>query len=179
METIKGLGVGQRFRIGDRTCTLTGFDVVPNTPTTGSQSTFYSFNTQYVIQLQYDDGVEDLYGPHNIWKLHGFMILDGKLNLGDHVVIKIDDPLVDNPPRGKIIEIDDKASEFPYKVLSLDNTLTGYFNCRGINKLMTALSYEKVGESVKIMRELVEQKKSELVALEIALEVLEFSQSGR
>jgi hypothetical protein len=161
----RGLSEGDRLKVNGEYLTLVEYDY---------NSDRFSWSNDGYWNVKYDDGRTERL---TAWGLHrGNLVYDKEaLKLGDRVEVKLEDPMVDSFPRGKIIAIDPEHAETPYTVESLDGKLTTKFAAFEINKILTALSWEKRGDSKKALEKLVAEKRAELQALEIALEVLEFA----
>lgn len=164
MSVRNGLAVGNRLKYNDEYFTLTDYEY---------DRSRFTYSDGYWL-VKYDDGRT---GRFESWYLHERHLVYSKnvFKLGDRVEVKLEDPLVDSFPRGKVIAIDPEHPETPYTVESLDGKLTSKFAAFEINKILTALSWEKRGDSKAALEKLVAEKRAELTALEIALEVLEFA----
>lgn len=159
-----GLSTGDRLKYRDEYITLTDYDYNMDR---------FSIGDGY-WRVKYDDGRTSRV---EAWYLNDRQLVYSKnvFKLGDRVEVKLEDPMVDSFPRGKVIAIDPEHPETPYTVESLDGKLTSKFAAFEINKILTALSWERRGASKTALEKLVEEKRAELAALEIALEVLEFA----
>lgn len=159
-----GLSTGHRVKIDGEFATLIDFK---------NDSRDWSFSSGHWV-VKFDDGrTEEI----RSWNLGRSQLVydEHAFKLGDRVEVKLEDPMVDTFPRGKVIAIDPEHPETPYTVTSLDGTITSKFALYEINKILTALSWEKRGASKEALAKLVAEKRVELQALEIALEVLEFA----
>lgn len=164
MSVHNGLSEGDRLKYNDEYLTLTDYEY--------SRDRFAYSNGYW--KVKYDDGRTS---QIESWYLHERHLVysENVFKLGDRVEVKLEDPMIDSFPRGKIVAIDKNHAETPYTVESLDGKLTSKFAAFEINKILTALSWEKRGDSREAIQKLVNEKRAELQALEIALEVLEFA----
>jgi hypothetical protein len=76
--------------------------------------------------------------------------------------------------RGKLVEIDQNAEQWPYRIEGPDGN-SSWFSVTELTKLHSVTSFERSGAAKQALQVQIEAKRAELEALEVALEVLEYA----
>ena len=116
---------------------------------------------------------------YNGWSLH--RITEGliyhpeaEFGLGDYFEIKREG--LDPDLRGTLVEVDEKADRWPYKIQG-ENGNSVWFAWYELTKIHSVVSRDRAPRAVKVLRKRIAETREELEALETALEVLEYARA--
>lgn len=138
----------------------------------------YNPEPEVEYTLKWDSGKEDSKVKGTSWGLRYLFdavvyFTDSGLEIGD--TVEIERSGLDPNLRGILVEVDEKAARWPYKVEALDGLSSEWFSVAELTKIHSIISRERAPQAIKVLRKTIEEKKDELKALETALEVLEYA----
>lgn len=174
------LDVGNRvFLRGNGAATITGKDYYwPEVRHDGYllPSSWYN-EPEYTYKFQYDKaGTQEVTykGDSKSEELFNGLtfVKDSGYKIGE--VFEVEREGLDPNLRGQLLEIDEKAEMWPYRI-GQEGGISIWFGFREIRKIHSVISAERSPRAKEIIKAQIELKKAELEALETALEVLEYA----